>query len=60
MKRRPHRPEAILVCPKCRSTAIYLIAGMIVGQVYRCERCGYQGSLVLEVDVPPSLNPRDP
>lgn len=45
--------ETFLLCPQCRSPEIFLIAGMITGQVYLCKACGYQGSLVLEVDVPP-------
>jgi hypothetical protein len=35
----------------CGSVKIQLIAGQILGQVYRCPDCNYQGSLVLEVDV---------
>ena len=51
MRRRP-RGRSILVCPKCFSPRIALIAGSIVGQVYRCPACDYVGSLVLEQDVP--------
>jgi transposase-like protein len=46
---RPRR--TILRCPQCGSTRIQLIAGQILGQVYHCPDCHYQGSLVLEVDV---------
>jgi tRNA(Ile2) C34 agmatinyltransferase TiaS len=38
------------VCPKCGSTEIYYIAGMVTGQKYRCKRCGYIGSLIIETD----------
>jgi len=41
----------MLVCPKCGSEKVALIAGSIVGQVYHCGKCDYVGSLVLEVDV---------
>jgi hypothetical protein len=51
MRRRP-RGRSILVCPKCLSPRIALIAGSIVGQVYRCSACDYVGSLVLERDLP--------
>ncbi len=51
MPRHP-RGRSILVCPKCGSPRIGLIAGSIVGQVYHCAACDYVGSLVLEQDVP--------
>ena len=51
MPRRP-RAKGILVCPKCGSARIALIAGSTVGQVYRCDRCQYVGSLVLETELP--------
>jgi hypothetical protein len=51
MPRRP-RGRSILVCPKCGSPKIGLIAGSIVGQVYHCSACDYVGSLVLEQDLP--------
>ncbi|HUZ80088.1 MAG TPA: hypothetical protein VMV28_05675 [Thermoplasmata archaeon] len=50
---RHKKRESFLLCPQCRSPEIYLVAGMITGQVYLCKNCGYQGSLVLEVDAPP-------
>ena len=40
----------ILCCPVCQSTEVYAVAGGYVGQVYRCKKCGYRGSFVLEVD----------
>ena len=51
MPRRP-RPRSILLCPKCGSPRIALLAGSIVGQVYHCSACDYVGSLVLEQDLP--------
>ena len=51
VRRRP-RPSAVLLCPRCRSAQIALIAGSILGQVYRCARCDYVGSLVLEAELP--------
>lgn len=49
---RRKKTETFLLCPQCRSPEIFLVAGMITGQVYLCKDCGYQGSLVLEVDAP--------
>jgi uncharacterized protein (DUF983 family) len=40
----------ILCCPECQSTEVYAVAGGYVGQVYRCKKCGYRGSFVLEID----------
>jgi hypothetical protein len=51
MPRRP-RGRSVLVCPKCGSSKIVLIAGSILGQVYHCSACDYVGSLVLERDLP--------
>ena len=34
----------------CGSTDIYYVAGMITGQVYHCKNCGYEGSLIVEID----------
>jgi len=35
----------------CGSPHIHYVAGMITGEKYRCEDCGYEGSLILEMDV---------
>jgi len=51
MRRRPKRGRTVLLCPKCGSIRISLIAGSIVGQVYHCQKCDYVGSLILETDV---------
>jgi hypothetical protein len=40
----------ILCCPECKSIEVYEVAGGCVGQVYRCKKCGYRGSFVLEID----------
>ncbi|MGC9122953.1 MAG: hypothetical protein ACP5IB_02620 [Thermoplasmata archaeon] len=40
----------IKICPECGSTRIYYLNGMISGEIYRCEDCGYIGSLILEID----------
>ncbi len=49
---RRNRGRTVLLCPSCGSPKITLIAGSILGQVYRCGQCDYVGSLVLEADVP--------
>lgn len=38
------------ICPECGSTNIYYEAGMILGEIYKCNDCGYIGSLILEID----------
>ena len=40
----------IKVCPMCGSTQIHYIAGMMTGEKYQCENCGYIGSVILEID----------
>ncbi len=49
---RRKRGRTLLLCPNCGSPKVALIAGSILGQVYRCAKCDYVGSLVLETDVP--------
>jgi transcription initiation factor TFIIIB Brf1 subunit/transcription initiation factor TFIIB len=39
----------VLLCPICNSTEIELDAGGYTGKYY-CKKCGYVGSLILEVD----------
>jgi predicted RNA-binding Zn-ribbon protein involved in translation (DUF1610 family) len=51
MRRRPKRGKTVLLCPKCGSIRVSLVAGSIVGQVYHCAKCDYVGSLVFETDV---------
>jgi len=41
----------IQICPQCGSTEIYYEAGMVTGQKYHCNRCGYIGSLIMERDL---------
>ena len=60
MRRRPKRGRTVLLCPKCGSAKISLIAGSIVGQVYHCSRCDYQGSLVFETEIRDDGTPVDP
>jgi len=49
----PHRPrgKSVQLCPKCGSARISMIAGSILGQVYRCAACDYVGSLVFETEL---------
>jgi len=60
MRRRPKRGRTVLLCPKCGSVRVSLVAGSIIGQIYHCQKCDYQGSLVFETDVPEDGSlPRD-
>jgi hypothetical protein len=50
MRRRP-RGKRILLCPQCRSPNIVQANASITGAVYACQKCGYVGALVLEIEV---------
>jgi hypothetical protein len=39
-----------LHCPICQSSDIFWVVGGYLGNLYRCKRCGYQGSLILEYE----------
>jgi predicted RNA-binding Zn-ribbon protein involved in translation (DUF1610 family) len=52
MRRRPRKGRSVRLCPQCGSPKITIVAGMITGQVYHCEKCDYVGSLVFETDLP--------
>lgn len=54
---RRKRGKTILLCPNCGSPKVALIAGSLLGQVYRCAKCDYVGSLVLETDLPDTPAP---
>lgn len=43
--------KRILRCPTCGSVNVEMVGGQIMGQVYHCRDCNYQGSLILEVEV---------
>ncbi|WP_067049507.1 hypothetical protein [Methanofollis ethanolicus] len=38
----------MLRCPKCGSIDLYEVLGGYAGTMYRCKRCGYTGSFVVE------------
>lgn len=38
----------MLRCPKCGSTDLYEVLGGYAGTMYRCKKCGYTGSFVVE------------
>ena len=41
----------ILTCPECGSGDLVYETGMVLGQKYRCLRCGYMGSFALEKEI---------
>ncbi len=45
-----HIVVEMIHCPVCGSREIYAVAGGYIGQIYRCKKCGYRGSFVLETD----------
>ena len=42
--------NCMIRCPQCNSTEIYAAVGGYGGYYYRCKKCGYAGSLVIEYD----------
>lgn len=42
-------PEMIKVCPKCASTHVNWVAGGLIGAIYRCDDCGFEGTFILEI-----------
>ncbi len=52
--------DTVLLCPQCRSARLVYEAGLITGQVYRCQKCGYVGSFAIEMDTPdPNAPPNE-
>lgn len=45
----------MLRCPRCGNPEIYEVLGGYTGTMYRCKKCGYTGSFVVESeeDYPP-------
>lgn len=39
-----------LCCPFCGHTELYYEAGMKIGRLYHCKRCGYIGTFVIEAN----------
>jgi len=60
MRRRAKRGKTVLLCPKCGSVRVTLVAGSIMGQVYHCQKCDYVGSLVFETEVSDDGTPVTP
>jgi rubredoxin len=40
-------------CPVCGSRDIYRPVGGVLGEMYRCKKCGYSGAFVIEEDEEP-------
>ncbi|MEM0158298.1 MAG: hypothetical protein QXV22_04485 [Thermoplasmataceae archaeon] len=40
----------VKLCPHCGSRDITWIIGGIMGYIYTCQQCGYQGPFVVEVE----------
>jgi hypothetical protein len=38
----------MLICPQCGSTELYRETGGVMGDIYRCKKCTYIGSFVIE------------
>lgn len=51
LRKARHRPPNPVFCPNCRSHKIKLKESYgILPRIYRCEDCGYEGPLVLELE----------
>ncbi|MDD1663475.1 MAG: hypothetical protein LUQ60_06995 [Methanomicrobiales archaeon] len=40
----------MLCCPRCGGTGIFLETGGYTGTIYRCKKCGYRGSFIVEIE----------
>jgi len=40
----------MLHCPVCKSGSLYIKGGGYIGYIYRCKKCGYEGSFIIEYD----------
>ena len=46
-----HRNPQPVFCPRCESSQIKQVAGFgILTGKYRCNACGYEGTIVLELE----------
>ena len=42
--------KKIKACPMCGSRNVYVVDGGLMGMIYRCKECGYEGSFIVEID----------
>jgi len=48
-----HRKPSKIYCPRCGSSKIHLSSGLdfwLTPKKYVCEKCGYTGSIVMEIE----------
>jgi predicted RNA-binding Zn-ribbon protein involved in translation (DUF1610 family) len=51
LKKVKHSSPKPVFCPSCRSPKLKRLQNYgILPSVYHCEKCGYQGTLVLEIE----------
>lgn len=51
LKKSKHSTPRPVFCPNCLSPKIKLKESFgILPQIYHCEECGYEGSLILELE----------
>jgi len=51
LKKSKHSTPRPVFCPNCQSPKIKLKESFgILPQIYHCENCGYEGSLILELE----------
>lgn len=42
--------DMLFCCPNCGHTELYYEAGLKLGPIYHCKRCGYMGTFVIEAN----------
>jgi len=61
LKKSKHQRPRPVFCPNCQSPKIKLKESYgILPQMYHCEKCGYEGPLILELEPEDSEEPEEP
>mgnify|MGYP000636767681 CR=1 FL=1 len=44
------RSEKVIACPRCLSTDVKKVITGVMPVIYICNKCGYRGYLIIELD----------
>jgi predicted RNA-binding Zn-ribbon protein involved in translation (DUF1610 family) len=59
LKKVKHRSPSPKICPKCGSYCIYSTQNFGIFPIsYKCKDCGYEGTLIIEIDAEKRHNKR--